>query len=117
MNTQTADSRGGVLSADALQRLVAKHAAVASATCASLVGRSITPHTLRHTTAMALLHRGVDQTVIALWLGHESVQTTQIYLHADMRLKERALGYADPAVTAPVRFKPKDSLLVFLKSL
>lgn len=110
-------SRGGFLSADALQRLVAKHVAAASAKCSSLVGRVITPHTLRHTTAMTLLHRGVDQTVIALWLGHESTETTQIYLHADMRLKEQALGYADPSGAARTRFQPKDRLLEFLQSL
>jgi integrase/recombinase XerD len=110
-------SRGGFMSADALQRLVARHVAAASATCSSLAGRSITPHTLRHTTAMALLRRGVDQTVIALWLGHESAETTQIYLHADMRLKEQALGYADPSDAAPQRFRPKDDLLAFLESL
>jgi integrase/recombinase XerD len=110
-------SRGGFLSADALQRLVARHAAVAGATCSSLVGRSITPHTLRHTTAMTLLRRGVDLTVIALWLGHESVETTQLYLHADMRLKEQALAHAEPSGIAPARFRPKDDLLAFLKSL
>ncbi len=110
-------SRGGILSADALQRLVAKHVAAACATCLSLAGRSITPHTLRHTTAMTLLRAGVDRTVIALWLGHESAETTQIYLHADMRLKERALGYAEPSGIAPTRFRPKDRLLAFLESL
>ena len=109
--------RGGSLSADALQRLVARHAATASATCSSLAGRSITPHTLRHTTAMTLLRSGVDQTVIALWLGHESPETTQIYLHADLRMKEKALGYADPSGTAPPRFQPNDRLLAFLSSL
>lgn len=110
-------SRGGFLSADALQRLVAMHVDTASATCASLAGRSITPHTLRHTTAMALLRRGVDQTVIALWLGHESAETTQVYLHADMQLKERALGHSDPNGAKPVRFRPPDPLLAFLRSL
>lgn len=110
-------SRRGFLSADALQRLVARHVAAASEKCSSLAGRSITPHTLRHTTAMTLLSRGVDQTVIALWLGHESAETTQIYLHADMRLKERALGHADPSGAAPARFRPKDCLLAFLESL
>jgi integrase/recombinase XerD len=110
-------SRGGFLSADALQRLVARNVTVAGVTCPSLVGRSITPHTLRHTTAMILLRRGVDQTVIALWLGHESTETTQIYLHADMQLKERALGHADPRGTEPTRFRPKDRLLAFLESL
>ncbi len=101
-------SRGGHLSADALQRLVARHVATASVKCSSLAGRSITPHTLRHTTAMTLLRRGVDQTVIALWLGHESAETTQVYLHADMQLKEQALGHADPGGTQPVRFRPSD---------
>jgi site-specific recombinase XerD len=110
-------SRGGFLSADALQRLVARHVATASAKCSSLAGHSITPHTLRHTTAMALLRRGVDQTVIALWLGHESTETTQVYLHADMRLKERALGHSAPRGAPPSRFKPPDPLLVFLQSL
>lgn len=110
-------SRGGVLSADALQALVARHVATAGAKCSALAGRSITPHTLRHTTAMALLRRGVDQTVIALWLGHESAETTQVYLHADMRLKERALGHADPSGVQPVRFRPSDPLLAFLQSL
>ncbi len=66
---------------------------------------------------MTLLRRGVDQTVIALWLGHESVETTQIYLHADMRLKERALGHADPHGAKPARSHPKDRLLAFLESL
>jgi integrase len=66
---------------------------------------------------MDLLRRGVDLTVIALWLGHESIETTQIYLHADMRLKERALGYADPSGAPPRRFRPSDRLLAFLQSL
>jgi site-specific recombinase XerD len=110
-------SRGGLLSADALQQLVTRHVVAASGKCSSLVGRSITPHTLRHTTAMTLLRRGVDQTVIALWLGHESTETTQIYFHADIRLKERALGHANPSGAAPARFRPKDRLLAFLESL
>lgn len=110
-------SRGGFLSADDFQQLVARHVVTAASTCPSLAKRSITPHTLRHTTAMALLHRGVDQTVIALWLGHESIETTQIYIHADMRLKERALAHADSSGAAPTRFRPKDALLAFLQSL
>jgi integrase len=110
-------ARGSFLSSDALQRLVARHVVAASSTCPSLVGRSVTPHTLRHTAAMDLLRRGVDLTVIALWLGHESIETTQIYLHADMRLKERALGHAAPADATPTRFRPADGLLAFLESL
>jgi site-specific recombinase XerD len=77
----------------------------------------VTPHTLRHAAAMALLHRGVDLSVIALWLGHESTETTQIYLHADMQLKERALAHATSSGLAPDRFRPPDPLLAFLESL
>jgi len=110
-------SRGRFLSADALQALVARYAAAASVKCPALVGRSVTPHTLRHTTAMALLRRGVDQTVIALWLGHESIETTQLYLHADIQLKEKALGHSDPSGAQPARFRPSDPLLAFLQNL
>jgi integrase/recombinase XerD len=110
-------SRGSHMSADALQRLVARHVVSASETCPSIAGRKITPHTLRHTTAMNLLRSGVDPTVIALWLGHESIETTQIYLHADMRLKEQALAHADPSGIKPSRFRPSDRLLAFLNSL
>ena len=90
-----------MLSADALQRLVHRQVQAAGTTCASLQGRRITPHTLRRSVAMALLQHGVDPAVIALWLGHESIETTQLYLHADMQLKERALGYSDPAGNPP----------------
>ena len=110
-------SRGGPLSPDALQRLVAKHTMTASQTCPSLAGRRVTPHTLRHAAAMSLLRHGVDLSVIALWLGHESTETTQIYLHADMELKERALAHATSLGTIPERFQPTDSLLAFLESL
>jgi site-specific recombinase XerD len=110
-------ARGGIMSADALQRLVARHVATAATACPTLAGRTITPHSLRHTAAMDLLRRGVDVTVIALWLGHESIETTQIYLHADMRLKERALAQADPSGATPERFRPSDELLSFLSSL
>jgi len=110
-------SNGGPMSADALQRLVAKHVATARQTCPSLNGKIVTPHTLRHGAAMALLQHGVDLSVIALWLGHESTETTQIYLHADMQLKERALAHATPTNAVPNRFRPPDSLLAFLESL
>lgn len=110
-------TRGRFMSADALQRLVARHVAAAADTCPALAGRTITPHTLRHTAAMDLLRRGVDLTVIALWLGHESTTTTQVYLHADMRLKEQALGYADPSGASPERFRSSDELLAFLDTL
>ena len=110
-------SRGGPLSADALQRLVARQAATARRACPSLTGKTVTPHTLRHTAAMDLLQRGVDLTVIALWLAHESTETTQIYLHADMRLKERALAHTTLRGVAPACYRPPDALLTFLESL
>lgn len=110
-------SNGRHLSADALQRLVSKHVATARKSCPSLIPKKVRPHTLRHAAAMALLHHGVDLSVIALWLGHESTETTQIYLHADMQLKERALAHATPSGLVPDRFQPSDSLLAFLESL
>lgn len=110
-------SRGGPLSADALQLIVARHTATACTSCPSLREKNVTPHTLRHAAAMGLLLRGVDLSVIALWLGHESSETTQIYLHADMRLKERALAHANESGLAPARYKPPDPLLAFLEGL
>jgi site-specific recombinase XerD len=110
-------SNGGRLSADGLQQLVARHIATARKRCPSLASKTVTPHTLRHGAAMAMLRRGVDLSVIALWLGHESSETTQIYLHADMQLKERALAHASPSGLKPARFRPKDALLAFLESL
>jgi site-specific recombinase XerD len=83
----------------------------------SLKPKKVTPHTLRHAAAMALLRRGVDLTVIALWLGHESTETTQVYLHADMRIKERALAHATPSGVTPKRYRPPDPLLAFLEGL
>lgn len=110
-------SRGGPLSADAVQRLVSRHVKAARHTCPSLAVKRVTPHTLRHAAAMALLHRGVDLSVIALWLGHESTETTQRYLHADMQLKERALAHATSSGIVPERFRPPDPLLAFLENL
>jgi integrase/recombinase XerD len=110
-------ARGAHLSADALQRLVARHTATARRTCPSLTTKTVTPHTLRHAAAMALIQRGVDLTVIALWLGHESTETTEIYLHADMRLKERALAHATPSGLVPDRYRAPDPLLAFLEGL
>ncbi len=110
-------SRGGRLSADAFERLVSRHVATACRTCPSLKEKSVTPHTLRHAAAMSLLQHGVDLSVIALWLGHESSETTQIYLHADMRLKERALAHTNSNGIAPTRYKAPDTLLAFLDNL
>jgi site-specific recombinase XerD len=110
-------ARGKPMSSDAFQRLVARHIKSAGKTCPSLRQKKVTPHTLRHTTAMDLLHHGVDITVIALWLGHESIQTTQIYLHADMAMKEKALAHATKSKVVPKRYRPPDQLLAFLESL
>lgn len=110
-------TRGGRLSADALQRLVAKHTVAARRVCPSLTDKVVTPHTLRHAAAMSLLQRGVDLSVIALWLGHESTETTEVYLHADMRLKERALAHATPSGRVPKRYRAPDPLLAFLEGL
>jgi integrase/recombinase XerD len=113
-----ATCRGGPLSRDAVQHLVNKHAATATVDCPSMSTKNVTPHTLRHTCAMALLHAGVDITVIALWLGHESTDATQIYLHADMTIKERALTRTSPSTAGSLdRYKPPDTLLAFLENL
>src|SRR3990172_11376230 len=109
--------RGGPLSRDAVERLVAKHTASAQPCCPSLRRKKVTPHVLRHTAAMELLQHGVDRTVIALWLGHESVETTQMYLHADLRLKEQALSRTTPLGIKPGRYQPGDGLLAFLEAL
>ena len=110
-------SRGRALSRDAIALLVAKHANTASRNCLTLHNKTVSPHTLRHTAAMNLLHAAVDSTVIALWLGHESVEATQIYLHADMRIKERALARTTPQDAKPGRYRPPDTLLAFLEAL
>jgi site-specific recombinase XerD len=110
-------TRGGKLSRDAIERLITKYAAAAAPTCASLKRKKVSPHVLRHSAAMDLLQNGVDRSVIALWLGHESAETTQMYLHADMRLKEQALSRTLPMGTRPGRFRPGDKLLAFLESL
>jgi site-specific recombinase XerD len=110
-------ARGERLSADGVQYLVTKHVAVASRMCPSLQQRRITPHMLRHTTAMELLQAGMDRAVIALWLGHESVETTQIYLDANLAMKEQALAKTAPPEGKPGRFRPNDRLLAFLKGL
>jgi integrase/recombinase XerD len=78
---------------------------------------TVTPHVLRHTTGMNLLHAGVDTSVIALWFGHESTEATQIYLHADMAIKERALARVTPIGVKPGRYRPTDALLAFLEGL
>ena len=110
-------ARGSRLSADAVQRLLAKHKLIACRTCPSLMKKRVTPHVLRHTLAMELLQAGIDRSVIALWLGHESIETTQIYLDADLSLKEKVLAKTNQAGGACRLFKPDEPLLAFLKSL
>ena len=110
-------SRGRPLSRDAIALLVTKHTDAASGSCTTLSAKPVSPHVLRHTAAMNLLRAGVDSTVIALWLGHESVETTQIYIHADMTIKERALARTAPPNSTPGRYRPTDGLLAFLEGL
>jgi integrase/recombinase XerD len=110
-------TRGGPLSADGVQHLLARYVALARENCASLRKKRVSPHVLRHAAAMELLQAGVDRAVIALWLGHESVETTQIYLDADLALKEQALAKTSPVNGAPKRYRPDDELLRFLKQL
>ena len=109
--------RGTKLSRDALEHIVKRHTQSASRWCPSLVGKRVSPHVLRHSLAMELLHHGVDPSVIALWLGHESVESTQVYLHADLRLKEKALARMTAPASDPERYRPDDELLAFLEAL
>lgn len=108
---------GKHLSRDAIERRLARHLAVAGRNCPSLQTKSVTMHTLRHTAAMRLLLAGNDITVIALWLGHEQVSTTTIYLHADMTHKQQAIDRAAPLSAKPGRYQPPDALLTFLENL
>lgn len=110
-------SSGGRLSADAVQHLVKKHATAARASCASLKAKRVTPHVLRHTAAMELLQAGVDRAMIAIWLGHESLDTTQIYLDANLALKQAILAKTHPVASQSGKYKPDDQLLSFLKKL
>jgi len=112
-----ATSTGARLSRDAVARRVTKYVARAAVICPSLATKRISPHTLRHTCAMELLQAGVDSSVIALWLGHEGIESTQVYLHADLSLKERALARTTPTNTAPGRYRPQEPLLAFLEAL
>jgi len=111
------NARGGRLSAHGVHYLLAKHVATASSACPSLKHKRVSPHVLRHTTAMDLLQHGVEQSVLALWLGHESIETTQIYLDADLELKQRLLDAVTPLNGRPGRYRPDDKLLAFLKGL
>jgi len=112
-----ANARGLALSHDGLDYLLSKHVATAQKKCASLAKKRVTPHVLRHSLAMNLLQHGVDRSVIALWLGHESMETTQVYLHANIELKEQALAKTQSFSGSPARYRPNDGLLEFLKAL
>jgi len=111
------NARGGPLSTDGVRYLLAKHAARARSRCATLQRKNVSPHVLRHSNAMQLLLAGVDRSVIALLLGHESVETTQMYLNADLELKERILRKVSPYNGQNGRFTPGDQLLNFLSGL
>jgi len=111
------NARGGSLSRDGVEYLLAKHIAVARKQCPSLGTKRVSPHVLRHSSAMDLLQHGIDRTVIALWLGHESVETTQIYVEANLEMKEKALAKTAPLNTRPGRYHPDDRLLEFLNAL
>ncbi len=110
-------ARGGQLSRDAVEDLLTKHVRTASLHSPSLKQKRVSPHVLRHSAAMDLLQHGVDRSVIALWLGHESVETTQMYLHANLKLKEAALARTAPLNVRAGRYRPGDRLLAFLTSL
>lgn len=111
------NARGGRLSAHGMHYLLVKHVQASSDACPSLKTKRVSPHVLRHTTAMDLLQAGVEQSVIALWLGHESIETTQMYLDADLALKERMLDMTMPLNGIPGRYRPDDRLLSFLRAL
>ena len=109
--------QGRPLSRYGLADIVERHAEAAASSCPSLASKVVSPHVLRHTAAMRLLHAGVDLTVIALWLGHESIETAQMHVHADLTLKEKALARITPIESAPARYRPPDALLAFVEAL
>jgi site-specific recombinase XerD len=111
------DSRGFTLSRSGVEYRLKRAALKASQSCPSLRGRPVSPHLFRHTTAMHMLHSGVDLSVIALWLGHESIQTTHMYMEADLQIKEAAMARVDSLPRTPKRYKPSDKLLQFLEAL
>jgi len=108
---------GKHLSRDAIERRLTRHLNTAAESCPSLNAKHVTMHTLRHTAAMRLLLAGNDVTVIALWLGHEQISTTNVYLHADMTHKQEAIDRTKPLDAKPGRYRPPDALLRFLEDL
>jgi integrase/recombinase XerD len=110
-------STGKRLSRDAIERRLARHLDSAGEACPSIRSKRVTMHTLRHTAAMRLLLAGNNITVIALWLGHEQISTTNIYLHADMTHKQQAIDRTKPLAVKPGRYRPPDALIAFLEAL
>ena len=111
------NARGKDLSHDGLDYIVSKHVATAQVKCSSLLRKRVTPHVLRHSLAMNLLQNGIDRSIIALWLGHKSVETTQIYLHANLQLKEQALAKTEQFKGKPGRYHADDELLAYLRGI
>ena len=111
------NQRGRALTHDSLDYLLKKNLAVARDKCPALRDKRVTPHTLRHTAAMELLRNGVDRATIALWLGHEQIETTYIYLHADLKLKEQAMARTTPSGTPIGKYQPEDAVLAYLNNL
>jgi site-specific recombinase XerD len=111
------DAKGNGLSRSGVEFRLKCAAKKASETCVSISRQSVSPHLIRHTTAMHMLQSGVDIAVIALWLGHESIQTTHMYMEADLHAKEIAMSKIEPSSGREVRFRPKDKLLQFLEEL
>ena len=110
-------NRQGRLTRDAVAARLARYHQIASQECPSLAAKAISPHTLRHSLAMELRRAGVDVTVLSLWLGHSDIRSTQVYVHADMQAKERALALTSPPGSPAGRYQPSDPLLAFLESL
>ena len=113
----TAQGTTRAMTTDAIAQRLHVHASLAAATCPTLAAKNITPHVLRHTTAMRMLAAGIDVATISLWFGHESIDSTKTYLHADMSIKQRALERTTPPRTPPGRYRPTDTLLHFLENL
>jgi site-specific recombinase XerD len=111
-------TRGGRrLTRDAIALRISTHTRTAAQQCPSLLNKKVHPHVLRHSCAMSLLQAGVDTTVIALWLGHAGIRSTDAYVHADINMKEKALALTTPTTAAPARYRPPDNILAFLEDL
>ena len=109
--------RGGALTTDGVQYIINKNLLIAKNNCGSLSNKKVSPHTLRHTTAMQLLEAGVDHSLIALWLGHESPETTQIYIELNVKMKQKILDKTNLGKGRSGKYKANDSLIKFLKGL